>query len=267
MKYTIVRLNTRKLRDGAHVRYHEDIMNLIDRVDPPREDLALLVTTYKQAFGKEIERLYLIRLSALTADIRRQDLARESLYRGITETVRGAARHYDPGKRAAARVLLHVITHYGNLPGDNYAAQSAALDDFVREMEEPARVEALENLGLKEWVQRVYEANATFQALVRERYEELGTRPTGTMLEAREAVDDAYRAIIRRVEAIVELEPTPAIAQLVAEWNVVAKTCVDSIAKARGRRAAKRKHEEETAGGTAGGTERDPERDAGRSPA
>jgi hypothetical protein len=207
MNRKLVQIYVYQLRNESYVQFHEDFIQIVEKIGAGDIGIKTLFDAYKPRFAEVIAILDYILKSDITARLEEQDSARDDLYRGLVTAVDAYLHHFDAAKRAAATKLKLVIDHYGNIATRNYNEGSAAIDDLLRELALPANAPLVTLLSLGDWIEQLASANARFFELMHERYDEQSKRPLTTMKAARSAVDDLFHAMIDRVEAIPLYRP------------------------------------------------------------
>jgi hypothetical protein len=87
-------------------------------------------------------------------------------------------------------------------------------------------------------------ANKTVDQLMTERYEESEAKTALVMREVRIKIDDAYNAIIERINALIIVEGEEKYREFVTALNVVIKRYNDIQAQRKGKAAAKKEKSE-----------------------
>jgi hypothetical protein len=201
--------------------------------------------TYKIACDDETLALDIIVKSELTAEIGRQDTVRDSIFRGFSDAVKSAVRHFDPAKRKAAAKVENVLDHYGNISARTLDDETAAIDDLIRELHTAANSPLVDLLGLTDWLTQLQTENDALKALMQERYAEVAGRPAVRMKSARKATDIAFRALLNMVDALVLVKGEADYTAFIADINAVSKRYRDILAQQAGARKPKDGEKEE----------------------
>lgn len=220
MKEMIVRVNLHGLRNETHVQFNEEADSVFVKFNPQTLGIQPLYVLYKGALGNEVKALDYIGKSALTEKIVEQDRVRDSIYRGFSDSVKGAAKHFDPAHREAARLILDIFRHYGNITRKTLDDETAAINDLVRELSLPAPLQAVTLLGLTAWQSKLVEENNTFTELMQERYSEAAGKTSFRMRTARAETDKYYHAIVSQIENSI-LAGIAVDEDFIREWNVI----------------------------------------------
>jgi hypothetical protein len=235
MKEFITRINLQQLKNETHVQFNESINRLFDKYPPQTLGVAPLYERYKPAFDNELDALDFIRKSENTEPIVEQDRTRDGIFRGFADLIKGAMHHFDPACREAARRLHDVFTHYGNIARKTFDDETAAINDLMRELQQPALTEAVMLLGLAAWRDKLAEENAKFEQLMMDRYSETAGKTSFRMKTARAEVDKFYHAIVNQLE-ILMMTGDSSIENFIRELNAVIERFRNILAQERGER-------------------------------
>ena len=234
MKVTSISLV--RMKNEVHVQFHESVISLIVRVNSETYGFALLYALYKQAFDNETESLNIIRKSELTAQISEQDCLRDAIYRGFSDTVKGFRNHFDADARDAANRLWNIFLHYGNVTRKPFDAETAAINDILREFSLDGNAAAIDKLQMNDWVTKLSEENAKFHELMMERYGEPAGKTPYRMKTARVETDRYYRAIVAELENRMMTGEISADNGFIIEWNAIVSRFKSILAQELGRK-------------------------------
>ena len=241
---SILSISLARLQNEPHAQIHESIFTLMDRVSPSVLGITAFFPLYRQAFDNELEALNYIRKSEKTALISEQDRVRDLIFRGFSDTVKGLRNHFDPDVRQAANTLWNVFLHYGNIAEKSLDAQTAAMNDILRELERPEMQQALEKLQLTDWCAKMDEENQKFHQLMMQRYNEATGKTTYRMKTARVETDKYFRAIATHLDNQVLTGNSDSVTDdFIFELNAIVKRFKNILAQQFGKKAAKKKEE------------------------
>jgi hypothetical protein len=84
------------------------------------------------------------------------------------------------------------------------------------------------SVGIEQWVTELETRNLAFEALVKERFDETAARTTDiVMKQARAQLDEAYKTIVERINALAVVEGVAAYEAFIKTLNaVIAKYAV-----------------------------------------
>ncbi|MDR2627316.1 MAG: DUF6261 family protein [Dysgonamonadaceae bacterium] len=235
MGYLIIRINLEGLKNETHYELNKNTDRVFVKFDPETLGIAPLYSLYHTSFLDEKEALDFITRSEYTQKIVKQDHVRDSIYRGFVDTVNAAKHHYNPVYVEAAEMIDNVIKHYGNISRKSLDDESAAIEDLLYELQQPALAQAVVRIGLTPWKEKLELENNTLRQLITERYDETAGKTSYRMKTVRSEVDKYYHAIVNRLEsdhlAGVEINP-----EFLKELNAVIERYKRILSQERGER-------------------------------
>lgn len=232
----IMNAKSEKLRNEEHFQFQTEFKDLVDLFTPATLDIEAAYAAYQPLYGNEAEALNVIRKSAVTSDIALADHQRDTTYRGLCDTVKGACKHFLPAKQEAAGRVQVVIDHFGNINTKPYDEQTAAINTFINSINTECAADVA-TLGLEEWIAELQANNNSFEALMDERYSNEAGKTQLKMKEVRKEVDMAYNTITDRIDALGIVNGTETYAPFVKELNKRVEKFNNTLAQREGRNA------------------------------
>jgi hypothetical protein len=200
MKKIITHVDLRALKSETHSQVSESINAILAKHNPQALGVKPLYDLYRSALGKEQRVIDLTCRNNLAAKIAEQDLAHGAIFRGFADFVRAAAHHFDENHRKAARQLHSLVERYENTERTAFDDVIAANDELERALQQAAYGQAVAQLGISGWRERLAVENAALNALTTERYSDAAEKIALAMRITRAATDRYYSAIVNHVE-------------------------------------------------------------------
>ena len=237
---SIIKIKLASLKNDKHTEFHENVKITVEKVGAERLDIEALYLLYCKAHENELEALNFVRKSERTVQILEQDKIRDSVFRGLTNTIKGARDHFAPEERVAANKLWSVLLRYGNIINKPLDAQTATVEDILREFQKPQFAAAIDLLQLRAWTDKLTEENTKFRNLMTDRYNESTEKTSFRMKTARVEIDKYYKGIVKRLESqILSNHNLPSeFDDFITELNAVIKRYKDILAQEFGRKNA-----------------------------
>jgi len=165
-----------------------------------------LYTPFKNALALENAAIEIELGSLTTAKMDEKDKEREDLITGFSHLVENGLHHFDSAKRNAAEILKHIVEKYGNFRRKTNAEETVAIRSMTTELLSTDNLPHLTNLndGV-DWITRLQTVNEEFGALYEARNAENNGSHLITSLEARAITNPCYNAIVKRVNALAEV--------------------------------------------------------------
>lgn len=157
----------------------------------------------------------------LSNSITELDGLRDDAYSGLAAQIRNSLHHFDPSKVAIAREADIILRKYGNPCALPYLEENGVLHNLIQELrlfhnhqaDKQANVvssdipatDRLAAIGAIEWLERLDVVNTQFLEAFSARNTAQAKVMTGTSKTTRIEIDNAYRAIVRRINALAEV--------------------------------------------------------------
>lgn len=191
--------------NGAHYAYHVETMNRVEADAKVKAKVAAQLAVYKTAIAKEDEALKISGKSFTTDQIAEADAQRDALYMGLKQTVKGYQKMKDPAIQEAVKVLNQLFKDYGIAPAIQLDKETGLLTNLIGDLEGKDK-NYVNTLGLGVFVTKLKEYNELVRKSISTRNAEEAGRQVGAMKAARAVVDDAYRLLIKYVNAYALIE-------------------------------------------------------------
>ena len=220
------------IRNEEHFFFHTEVRDLIAEMNPQVQDLADIYETLLEQLDEALE---VIRKSALTKEVEETDLQRDNLFRGMCNFVKAMHDHFDENKvKAAARIQI-VLDTYGNVAKKPYFEQTAAMFNLVQELRENYAQETA-IIHLTEWVEALHTSNNQFKMLLGDRYNEQTTKTTLKVKEVRPQIDEQYKKIIQKIEALHLIDGSEIYGKFISRLNLVIDKYNNLLAQRKGKK-------------------------------
>ena len=137
----------------------------------------------------------------MTDDIAKADIDRDALYAGYKKAVEAFLAMPIADMAQAAKVLAQHIKDYKINTAGQLDKETGLLVNFITDLEDKYSVQVAK-LGLTAFVTNLKEANERVRTLTLQRTNEKMGVTVGALKAARTASDDAYRALVKMVNAL-----------------------------------------------------------------
>ncbi|MDO5105486.1 DUF6261 family protein [Capnocytophaga sp.] len=198
-------LTLRTITNGAHFVFHSEVLNFVETDTFVSEKVQKRLEPYKTAVAKEKEAMNQSKKSFKTDDIRTADSERDKLYMGFKTAVAAFGSVPDENVKASQKRLSQLIKDYGIKTTMKLDEQTGLLVKFIEELETKYASD-VSVLGLNKIVSPLKQINDKVVKGMSERYEEKKEHKTGAMKSARKETDDAYRQLVKLINALAIVE-------------------------------------------------------------
>ena len=194
-------INIQRMNNGAHFTFVSNILARAEADTAVKGKAADQVNNLKAAVSAEDEALKISQKSLLTDEIAKADSDRDALYAGYKKAVEGFLAMPIADMAQAAKVLAQHIKDYKINTADQLDKETGLLVNFITDLENKYSAQVAK-LGLTAFVTNMKEANERVRTLTLQRTNEKIGITVGALKTARTASDDAYRALVKMVNAL-----------------------------------------------------------------
>ena len=194
-------INIQRMNNGAHFTFVSNILARAEADTAVKGKASELVSNFKAAVAAEDEALKISQKSLLTDDITKADSDRDALYAGYKKAVEAFLAMPIADMAQAAKVLAQHIKDYKINTADQLDKETGLLVNFISDLEDKYAAQVAK-LGLTAFVTNMKEANERVRTLTLQRTNEKMGVTVGALKTARTASDDAYRALVKMVNAL-----------------------------------------------------------------
>ncbi len=244
-------IKTSHMNNGAHFTFASNILARAEADNAVMAKSAELVGKLKAAVCAEDKALNISQKSFLTDEIVKANNERDSSYRGYRKAVKAFLYIPEADMAEAAKVLAQHIKDYRISPRDQLDKKTGLLVNFIDDLENRFSAQ-VKKLGLTAFVTKMKKANEQVQTSTLQRTKERMGITVGAMQNARIATDDAFRSLVRMVNALAvvfgEDDYTPFIDYVNAEITHYKREVLEQKAAATASQAANAESGSATAG-------------------
>lgn len=194
-------INIQRMNNGAHFTFVSNILARAEADTAVKGKASELVSNFKTAVNAEDEALKISQKSLLTDDIAKADIDRDALYAGYKKAVGAFLAMPIADMAQAAKVLAQHIKDYKINTAGQLDKETGLLVNFITDLEDKYSAQVAK-LGLTAFVTNLKEANERVRMLTLQRTNEKMGVTVGALKAARTASDDAYRALVKMVNAL-----------------------------------------------------------------
>ena len=194
-------INIQRMNNGAHFTFVSNILARAEADTAVKGKASELVSNFKVAVAAEDEALKISQKSLLTDDIAKADIDRDALYAGYKKAVEAFLAMPIADMAQAAKVLAQHIKDYKINTAGQLDKETGLLVNFITDLEDKYSAQVAK-LGLTAFVTNLKEANERVRTLTLQRTNEKMGMTVGALKAARTSSDDAYRTLVKMVNAL-----------------------------------------------------------------
>lgn len=223
-------------RNGGHYQFLTDFNDFIIKYTPQALGIVDAYEAFKLKYQDEIEAYKAITKSATTGDIANADHDRDITLRSTSNLAHNALNHFDENVRNAAKIVNIIIDQYGDLASKPYDEETGETENLIKDLRAKAGTE-IGTTGLVPWINMLETQNIAFKTLEAARNSEEANRTELRMKQVRVEVDAAYKKIVKRINALIEVNGETPYTEFVKELNARIGRAQDAIAQSKARAA------------------------------
>jgi hypothetical protein len=234
----ILRIRLFSLRNEEWFQFMTEVRDLTLKFTAQALSIVELFILFLKFYTEADIALEIIRKSPETEKMTEADHVRDQAFHGLNATIRAAVSHFDPAHSEAARQLIIVLDRFGNLAQKAPNEETAGINNLIQELHGPY-AGFVATLGLDAWVGELAARNDAYEVLVKARNEEVAARPKLHVKLVRRELDDVYRQIVERIEALTLVQGAEPYAAFIDQLNAFIARYNNVVAQRRGQHKPK----------------------------
>lgn len=240
---TIKKLNFVRLRNHEFFQFFVQFIRLVEEFGTEALQIKSVFEKFIPLFGQLDKALEVIPKSDITPQISDVDQRRDTTYKGFTEAVKSASKHFKPEMAEAARKLQIVIDHFGDFTKLPYNEETGKIYNFVQELQNEKYSPLVSMLNLTEWVNELVAINIEFDTLIKSRFDESLEKQELRVRAIRKEIDESYKEITGDIEALCRVHKTEIYIEFINKLNTQISYYHNILLQRKGR-AEKQKEQQ-----------------------
>jgi hypothetical protein len=232
-------------RNAEHFQYQTEFKTQVENSTALALGIESQYNNYLPKYNEESEALVYVSKSSHTDLLFIADNYRDSIFRGLCDTVKAACYHFIPAKAEAAKKLMIIFDTYGNISVEAYDEETAKLTSLVNDLLVNHSSE-INLLGVTEWVDELKASNIRFEDIKSNRYSEESAKTILRMKQVRKETDQMYQDMINRINAQILLNGETNYKDFVIALNQRIENAKNVMVKRKGKNGEKEGGTEET---------------------
>lgn len=206
------------LRNEEHFQFETDFKNLVERFTPATLTVETLYAAFLLEYNKESEAINVIRKSDQTELLETRDYKRDQSYNGMRKDVLAKLLHFNKEVVAAAARLAIVFDQYGDVANKPYNEETASITKLHNELSTTYAAD-METVKCADWLPVLNADNIAFSTGMSQRFSSESGKTELKMKEIRKKVDAAYNKVVKRLNALIEVNGETNYTEFVKELN------------------------------------------------
>jgi len=226
-------VHLRILQNEEHFAYHSYVEGLIEEAPPAILKVEPQFAAYKLLLPTERTALDQVQKSSFTKLLDEADTARDKPLMGYFKVVKGQLHHFNQAVSDAAYRIDIINESFTGIVRLPYEKETVAVVKWLDAQK--ASMSDITTLGHPDWLTEIEAKNNAFADLKKSRFAEKDEKTNLQMKLVRIDVDDAYKAIIDRINAYITLDGDAQFATFVTKLNNRIDSFNNTLAQRQGR--------------------------------
>lgn len=198
--------DVKDLRLMEFVQVMKNVQAFLSKQDVETLGLSEAKTAFDQKLEAMNQALKPLQKSLHTQQINDLDVKRGELLVGFIGYCKAVVVFPDKKKSVAAQKLVATIEKYGkNIKNKPLQEETAIIDSILKDFSEPEHKKAITTIDADKWVEDLANSNKQFSLLYNTRTQEQGALVVGGTKKARKELNDAYKHIVKSINALAYL--------------------------------------------------------------
>jgi hypothetical protein len=221
-----------ELQNDEHAGFHTYVDDYISEAGAAALNIDKQSADHKLKLAIEKTVLDMVQKNIFTVRVNAADKVRDKPIRGFSKVVKGMLHHFNPAMAQAAYNIDVINEKFSELIYLPNEQQTTAEESYITALK--AAMADITMLGLTDWLTEIETTENAFVALVKSRNNEDDVKPAFNMKTARIETDDAYNAIVDRINAFITIDGDAKYATLVTKINNRIDQYTTAIAQRKG---------------------------------
>ena len=206
------------MKSGAHFLFITDTVGLATADAKVKTKVTAELTALQTALKAEDDALALSKANLLSKEIKAVDGERDKHYKALRKAITFFLNHPDAELVKAAARLEQLLKDYNINPAMQLDRETGLLLNLISDLETKSAADVTA-LALTPVVQAMKQANDKLREVTRARANDRAVQIVGQLKQAQHASDEAYRALVQKVNALAVVEGEADYADFISKMN------------------------------------------------
>ena len=206
-----------RLQNMEHYQFADRVLTLCNEANV--EKLTAVLGPLTAGVAAEDRVLNQPRVGADTKELEKADRKRDKAYQSLRLLVTLHLNSSDEGVLAAAEAVDRVMKAYPNVAVSNYDKETGLIKNLVADLRTADLAAHVAKLQALPYVNELETDNKAFDQLFHARVKSAAPAGSFDIKPLRAATDKALNAVLRRIDALDELDPSAPITALITQYN------------------------------------------------
>ena len=206
------------MNNGSHFLFITDTVGLATADAKGKTKVTAELTALQTALKAEDDALALSKANLLSKEIKAIDAERDKHYKALRKAITFFLNHPDAEQVKAAARLERLLKDYNIDPKMQLDRETGLLLNLISDLETKSAADVTA-LALTPVVQAMKQANDKLREVTRARANDRAVQIVGQLKQAQHASDEAYRALVQKVNALAVVEGEADYADFISKMN------------------------------------------------
>ena len=206
------------MSNGSHFLFITDAVGLATADAKVKTKVTAELTALQTALKAEDDALALSKANLLSKEIKAIDAERDKHYKALRKAITFFLNHPDAELVKAAQRLERLLKDYNIDPKMQLDRETGLLLNLISDLETKSAADVTA-LSLTPVVQAMKQANDKLREVTRARANDRAVQIVGQLKQAQHASDEAYRALVQKVNAFAVVEGEADYADFISKMN------------------------------------------------
>ena len=211
-------ISLERMSNGSHFLFITDVVGLATADAKVKTKVTAELTALQTALKAEDDALALSKANLLSKDIKAIDAERDKHYKALRKAITFFLNHPDAELVKAAARLEQLLKDYNINPAMQLDRETGLLLNLIGDLETKSAADVTA-LALTPVVQAMKLANDKLREVTRARANDRAVQIVGQLKQAQHASDEAYRALVQKVNALAVVEGEADYADFISKMN------------------------------------------------
>ena len=211
-------IKLKDMKSGSHFLFITDTVGLATADAKVKTKVTAELTALQTALKAEDDALALSKANLLSGEIKTLDAERDKHYKALRKAITFFLNHPDAEQVKAAQRLERLLKDYNIDPKMQLDRETGLLLNLIGDLETKSAADVTA-LALTPVVQAMKQANDKLREVTRARANDRAVQIVGQLRQAQHASDEAYRALVQKVNAFAVVEGEADYADFISKMN------------------------------------------------
>ena len=211
-------ISLERMSNGSHFLFITDTVGLATAEVKVKTKVTAELTALQTALKAEDDALALSKANLLSKEIKAIDAERDKHYKALRKAITFFLNHPDAEQVKAAQRLERLLKDYNIDPKMQLDRETGLLLNLISDLEAKSAADVTA-LALTPVVQAMKQANDKLREVTRARANDRAVQIVGQLKQAQHASDEAYRALVQKVNALAVVEGEADYADFISKMN------------------------------------------------